>query len=147
MRQRNWNHAASLSIASFGLVLLLCFSFMGPTGSGTIAAAQTNPKCSVDIAPGNETPCTLIKDNDERMAWYNLSSHDGSVRFKHNDNPFSSRDCWDVPANTPQDHGVPSGKIKTNAHKKDYISYTYGVTCDKNPPSDAVRATPKVTIQ
>lgn len=147
MRQRNWNHAASLPIASFGLVFLLCFPFMSPSGSGTMAAPQTNAICKVDIAPGKETPCTLSKDNDERMAWYNSSSQVGSVRFKPNDNPFSSRHCWDVPANTLQDSPVPSGKIKAHALKKDYTSYTYGVTCNENPPSDDVRATPKVTIQ
>ena len=147
MRQRNWNRAALLSIASFGLVFLLCFSFMSPAGSGVMAAPQTNPKCEVDIAAGKETDCTLTDDKDERMVWYNSSSHDRSVRFKPNDNPFSGHHCWNVPRNTPADRGVPSGKIKAHASKKDYTSYTYDVPCSINPPDDAIRGTPKVTIQ
>jgi hypothetical protein len=81
------------------------------------------------------------------MVWYNTSSHNRSVRFAANDDPFSSSHCWDVPANTLADPGVPSGKIRAHAPKKDYTSYTYDVPCSRKPSSDAVRGTPKVTIQ
>jgi hypothetical protein len=149
MRRRNWNHAAMLSIAFFGLIFLLGSTFMSPAGSAAMEESQTDAKCKVNVAAGKETPCILIKDSDERIVWYNSSPQDRSVRFKRNDNPFSSSNmhCWDVPAQTPEDHGVSPGKIDANAHRKDYTSYTHDGPCSRNPPSDRERGTPKVTIQ
>jgi hypothetical protein len=148
MRQRTRDHAALISITCFGLLFLFCCSLMNSARSGAIEVLQTSgTTCKVDIANGKEKDCILHIANDDRIAWYNSSSHDRSVRFKPNDNPFGGKHCWDVPANTPQDPGVPSGKIKANALKKDYTSSTYDVPCGTNPPSDAIRGTPKVTIQ
>jgi len=142
MRQRCRLHAALLSMICFGTMFMLCATFASPAGSRPIPAVRT-PKCTIEIAPGQETDCTLIKANHEWILWSNSSSKPRSIHFKSDDNPFTERRCWDIDPGARE----RSGPIALNAAPKAYVSYTSGVPCASNPPSDANRGTSKVIIQ
>jgi len=142
MRQRSRLHAALLSMTCFGTMFMFCAAFASPAGSGAIPAVRT-PKCTIEIAAGQESDCTLIKANHEWILWSNSSSKPRSIHFKSDDNPFTERGCWDIDPGARE----RSGPIALNAALKAYVSYTSGVPCASNPPSDANRGTSKVIIQ
>ena len=137
MRQRTWLHAAPLSLLCFGLLM-----FVFNTSKASPSPVRT-PKCTVDIADGKTSDCTLIKAKDEWILWSNSSPTSRSIHFKPNDNPFMEKSCWDV------DPGARarSGPIARTATPKTYISYASGVPCASTPPSDANRSAPKVIVE
>src|SRR5580704_18817608 len=111
-----------------------------PAGSGAVPAVRT-PKCTIDMAQGKESDCTLIKANHEWILWSNTTSKPRSIHFKSDDNPFSEGSCRDVGAGARE----RSGPIGLNATPKTYVSYISSVPCAANPPSVANRDTSKVT--
>jgi hypothetical protein len=142
MRQRTWLHAILLSSACFGTMFMFRVSIASPAGSSAIAAVRT-PKCTIEIAPGQESDCTLIKANHEWILWSNSSSKLRSIHFKSDDNPFTESSCWDIEPGAR----ARSGPVALNAVPRAYVSYTSGVPCASNPPSDTSRGTSKVIIQ
>jgi|ERR1700683_5403271 len=149
MRQHTGVNAFLLSIACLGLMVLLVPAFRSSASSGAKQTTPTVYKCQVDIAAGKETDCPLKRDNDERLIWYNSSPTQArSVRFTPNNFPFKGHKyCWDVPARTTADHGVPSPHINPNTPKQDYISDTADADCAHVLSADDIRGTPKVIIQ
>jgi hypothetical protein len=149
MRQLIGVNASLLSVACLGLMFLLGSAFRSSASSGAKQTAPTDYKCKVDIANGKEKDCPLVRDKDERLIWYNSSPTQArSVRFTPNDFPFKGHKyCWDVPAGTPADHGVPSPHINPNTPKHDYTSNTADADCAHRLSSDDIRGTPKVIIQ
>jgi hypothetical protein len=131
MRQLSWVHAVVLSIACFGLVFVFCTSVATPAGSTPPPPVRT-AKCTIDIAAGKESDCTLIKANHEWILWSNSSSSPRSVHFKSDGNPFAESSCSDVGAGAR----ARSGPIALNAAPRTYVAFTSDVACDSNPPSD-----------
>src|SRR5271156_6510245 len=82
-------------LACFGLVFMFCALIASPARSKSAGAVRT-AKCTVDIADGKESDCTLIKANDEWILWMNSSTNPRSVHFKSDENPFTEKSCWDV---------------------------------------------------
>jgi hypothetical protein len=140
--QQSRLRAILLSITSLGLMFMFCASTGSPAGSGSAPAVRT-PKCTIDIADGRESDCTLIKKNDEWILWMNSSSRPRSIHFKSDDNPFTEKSCWDVGVGARD----RSGPVALNAASKAYVAYTSDIPCDSNPPSNANRGTPKVIVQ
>jgi hypothetical protein len=140
MEQRSCIHAALVSIVCFGLTLAFCAPTATPASSRTTAAVRT-AKCTVDIASGKESDCTLIKAKDEWILWMNSSSKTRSVHFKSDDNPFTESSCWNVEPGAR----ARSGPVALSAAAKTYVSYTSDVPCGSNPPSDSGAA--KVIVQ
>jgi hypothetical protein len=124
------------------MMVLFNMAVASPAGSGAIPAVRT-PKCTIDMAEGKESDCTLIKANHEWILWSNTTSKPRSIHFKSDDNPFSEGSCRDVSAGARE----RSGPIAPNAVPKAYVSYISSVPCAANPPSVASRDTSKVTIQ
>jgi hypothetical protein len=142
MKKHTLLDAALLAMACFGMMALLHTTIGSPTGSGAVPAVRT-PKCTIDMAEGKATDCTLIKAKYEWILWSNTTSKPRSIHFKSDHNPFSERSCWDVGAGARE----RSGPIALNAVPKTYVSYLSGVPCSANPPSTANRSTSKVIIQ
>ena len=140
MRERSRLRAVVLSIASFGLMFVFCTWIATPAGSGALPPVRT-AKCTIDIAAGKESDCTLIKANHEWILWSNSSSSPRSVHFKSDGNPFAESSCADV----GPDARARSGPIALNAIPRTYVAYTSDVACDSNPPSN--HSTLKVTVQ
>jgi hypothetical protein len=142
MKQRRWLSAILVSIAWFGLTLVFGAPIESRAGSSPAPPVRT-PKCTIDIANGKESDCTLIKKNDEWILWMNSSSGPRSVHFKSDDNPFTEASCWDVAVGAR----ARSGPVALNAALKTYVAYTSDVACNSNPPSNASRGTAKVSVQ
>lgn len=129
-------------LTCFGLVLMFLTSTTIPARSSSAGAVRT-AKCTVDIADGKESDCTLVKANDEWILWMNSSSATRSIHFTADGNPFTEKSCWDVAAGAR----ARSGPIALNAVSKTYVAYTSDVPCASNPPSSSNRGTPKVIVQ
>lgn len=142
MRKHAWLNATLLAITCFGMMVLFHTTVAGSAGLGVVPAVRT-PKCTIDMAEGKESDCTLIKANHEWILWSNTTSKPRSIHFKSGDSPFSEGSCWDVGAGARE----RSGPIALNAAPKTYVSYISSVPCVANPPSVATRGTSKVTIQ
>jgi hypothetical protein len=142
MMRRGWLCTVVFSISCFGLALISGVSTASPAGRGSAPAVRT-AKCTIDIADGKESDCTLIKKNDEWILWMNSSSNPRSVHFKSDENPFTEASCWDVASGAR----ARSGPIALNAALKTYVAHTSDVPCASNPPPNASRGTSKVTIQ
>jgi hypothetical protein len=142
MRQPSRFLAALLSTACFGLVFAFVASLASTAGSSALPPVRT-AKCTIDIAAGKASNCTLIKANHEWILWSNSAATSRSIHFKTDANPFSESSCADV----GPDARARSGPIALNAAPKVYVAYTSDISCDSNPPSDPVRGTVKVTIQ
>jgi hypothetical protein len=142
MRQRNRFLAALLSTACFGLVFAFAAALASPAGSSALPPVRT-AKCTIDIAAGKQSNCTLIKANHEWILWSNSAATSRSIHFKTDANPFSESSCSDV----GPDARARSGPIALNAAPKVYVAYTSDISCDSNPPSDPVRGTVRVTVQ
>jgi hypothetical protein len=140
MGERRWTHATLLSMACFGLILMFCVPRASRADFRAAAAVRT-PKCTVDIASGKESDCTLIKAKDEWILWTNSSSKTRSVHFKSDDNPFTESSCWNVEPGAR----ARSGPIALSAAAKTYVSYTSDVPCGSSPPSDS--GAEKVIVQ
>lgn len=142
MRQRNWLHAALLSITCSGLMFVFVASIARPAGSSALPPVRT-AKCTIDIAAGKESDCTLIKASHEWILWSNSAAKPRSIHFNTDGNPFAEGSCSDV------DPGARarSGPIALNAVPKTYVAYTSDILCDSNPPSSPGRGTIKVTVQ
>jgi hypothetical protein len=136
MGQRYWLRAALLSIPCFGLLFMFGTSLTSHAGSRTA-------KCTVDIADGKGSECTLVKANDEWILWSNSASTPRSLHFKSNENPFMEKSCWDVGAGAR----ARSGPITRAAVPKTYFSYSSDVPCAANPPSDSKQGMSKVIVQ
>jgi len=111
-------------------------------GSSALPPVRT-AKCTIDIAAGKQSNCTLIKANHEWILWSNSAATSRSIHFKTDANPFSESSCADV----GPDARARSGPIALNAAPKVYVAFTSDISCDSNPPSDPVRGTIKVTVQ
>ena len=131
MRERSRLHAVVLSIVCFGLMFVFCTPVATPAGSSALPPVRT-AKCTIDIAAGKESDCTLIKANHEWILWSNSSSSPRSVHFKSDGNPFAESSCSDVDAGAR----ARSGPIALNAAPRTYVAFTSDVACDSNPPSD-----------
>jgi hypothetical protein len=142
MRERRWLHVALPAMACFGVVSLIHMTIASPVGSRAIPAVRT-PKCTIDMAEGKASDCTLIKAKYEWILWSNTTSKPRSIHFKSDDNPFSESSCWDVGAGAR----ARSGPIALNAVPKTYVSYMSSVPCNANPPSTGNHGTSKVIIQ
>jgi hypothetical protein len=141
-QQQSRLHAILASITSLGLILIFCTATANSARSGSAPAVRT-AKCTIDIADGKESDCTLIKANDEWILWMNSASKPRSIHFKSDENPFTEKSCWDVGPGAR----ARSGPIALNAALKAYVGHTSDVPCDSNPPSNANRGTPKVIVQ
>jgi hypothetical protein len=64
MKWRGWLYAIVVSTGSLGLVWLSGASNANPAVPGSPPAVRT-AKCTIDIAGGKESDCTLIKKSDE----------------------------------------------------------------------------------
>jgi hypothetical protein len=124
-------HAVVLSIAFFGLTFVFCTWIATPASSTLLPPVRT-AKCTIDIAAGKESGCTLVKANHEWILWSNSSAGPRSIHFKSDANPFAESSCADV------DPGARarSGPIALSATPRTYVAYTSDVACDSNPPSD-----------
>jgi len=131
MGERSQLHAVVLSITCFGLMFVFCAWIASPAGSSALPPVRT-AKCTIDIAAGKESDCTLIKANHEWILWSNSSSSPRSVHFKSDGNPFAESSCADV----GPDARARSGPIALNATPGAYVAYTSDVACDSNPPSN-----------
>lgn len=140
--QQSWLHAILPSLTCVGLMLAICASTASPAGSGSAPAVRT-AKCTIDIADGKESDCTLVKANDEWILWMNSASNARSIHFKSDENPFTEKSCWDVVPGAR----ARSGPIALNAAPKAYLGHTSDVPCNSNPPSDANRGTLRVIVQ
>ena len=141
MVERRWVYSALVSMACFGLMLAFCIPRASDADSRPAAAVRT-AKCTVDIASGKESDCTLIKAKDEWILWMNSSSKTRSVHFKPDDNPFTENSCWNVEPGAR----ARSGPIALSAAAKTYVSYTSDLPCGSNPPSDG-DGSAKVIVQ
>jgi hypothetical protein len=130
------------SLTCFGMVFMFLASTASPARSRSAGAVRT-AKCTVDIADGKESDCTLIKANDEWILWMNSSSAPRSVHFTSDGNPFTGKSCWDLGAGAR----ARSGPIALNAASKTYVAHTSDVPCASNPPSNANRGSAKVIVQ
>jgi hypothetical protein len=122
----------------------LAFEIGTPTAShaGSRAGAPVRtPQCTVDIASGEESDCTLVKAKDQWILWMNSSAKLRSIHFKSDDDPFTEKSCWEVMPGARE----RSGPIALNAALKTYVSYTSDVPCGSNPPSNGGVA--KVVVQ
>ena len=142
MSERNWLHATLLSMICVGMMFRFGTPIASPVGSRAITPTRT-AKCTIDIADGKGSDCTLIKANHEWILWSNSSSRPRSVHFKSDDNTFTERSCWDIEAGAR----ARSGPIALNAVPKAYVFYVSGTACDSNPPSNTNRGTSKVIVQ
>jgi hypothetical protein len=141
-KQQRCLHAILPALSFALLMLVFCASTASPAGSGPAPAVRT-AKCTIDIADGKESDCTLVKANDEWILWMNSASNNRSIHFKADDNPFTEKSCWDVQAGAR----ARSGPIALNAASKAYVGHTSDVPCNSDPPSPANRGTPKVIVQ
>jgi hypothetical protein len=141
MRERNRLPATLLSIKCFGLMFVFCMSVASPAAPAAVTPVRT-AKCTIDVANGKGSDCTLIKAKDEWILWSNSASKPRSVHFKSNDNPFMEKSCWDVGV----DARARSGPVARTAGPKAYVAYTSDVPCDSKPP-DTSRSTLKVIVQ
>lgn len=141
-KEQSWLHAILRSLTCAGLMLMFCASIASSARSGSAPAVRT-PKCTIDIADGKESDCTLIKANDEWILWMNSAPSTRSIHFKSDDNPFTEKNCWDVQAGAR----ARSGPIALNAASKTYVGHTSDVPCSSNPPSNANRGATKVIVQ
>src|SRR5271168_791062 len=130
------------SIICFGLIFIFCASNASPARSGSAPAVRT-AKCTIDVADGKESDCTLIKASDEWILWMNSSSKPRSIHFKSDDSPFAEKSCWDVAPGAR----ARSGPVALTAALKAYVAHTSDVPCDSNPPSNTNRGTSKVIVQ
>ncbi len=130
MEQRTWLHVVASSIICFGLIFVFGSLTAGRAGSRTASAVRT-AKCTIDIADGKESDCTLIKANDEWILWMNSSSTPRSVHFKSDENPFSENSCWDVAPGAR----ARSGPAALSAKAKAYVAHTSDLRCGSNFPS------------
>jgi hypothetical protein len=140
--RKDWLPGILALISCLGCMFLFCPSIASPAGSGSASAVRT-PKCTIDIAAGKESDCSLIKANDEWVLWMNSSSVPRSVHFKSDDNPFTEASCWDVAAGAR----ARSGPVALHAALKAYVGYTSDVPCHSNPPSGTDRGSPRVIVQ
>jgi hypothetical protein len=131
-------------IVLFMICAGLAFQIGAPAAShpGSRAGAPVRtPQCTVDIASGKESDCTLVKAKYEWILWMNSASVLRSIHFKSDDNPFTEASCWEVRPGARE----RSGPIALNAALKTYVSYTSDVACGSNPPSNGGVA--KVVVQ
>ena len=142
MGERSQLHAVVLSIMCFGLMFVFCASVATPAGSSALPPVRT-AKCTIDVADGKESDCTLIKASDEWILWMNSSSKPRSIHFNSDDNPFTEKSCWDVAPGAR----ARSGPVALTAALKAYVAHTSDVPCDSNPPSNTNRGTSKVIVQ
>ncbi len=142
MRQRRRFLPALLLTACFGLVFAFAVSLARPVASSALPPVRT-AKCTIDIAAGKESNCTLIKANHEWILWSNSGASPRSIHFKTDANPFSESSCADVAPGAR----ARSGPLALNAAPKVYVAFTSDISCDSNPPSDPIRGTIKVTVQ
>ncbi|HXO04731.1 MAG TPA: hypothetical protein VN884_03760 [Candidatus Sulfotelmatobacter sp.] len=142
MRQRDWLPATLLSIACCGMAFVFCASIASPIGTTAMPPVRT-AKCTIDIAAGKESDCTLIKASHEWILWSNSAPTSRSIHFKSDGNPFAESSCADVGPGAR----ARSGPIALNAIPKTYVAYASDVACDSNPPSDSNHDTLKVIIQ
>jgi hypothetical protein len=142
MEMRRWLQLILVSITCFGLVCMFHTSAASPARPGSAPAVRT-PKCTIDIADGKESDCTLVKKNDEWILWMNSGPRPRSVHFKSDDNPFTEASCWDVAVGAR----ARSGPIALTAALKTYIAHTSDAPCSSNPPSNTNRGTTKITVQ
>jgi hypothetical protein len=143
MIRPSWLHTTKLrSMTCFGFVLAFCASIASPESSRATPPVRT-AKCTIDIAAGKESDCTLVKANHEWILWSNSAATPRSIHFNTDGNPFAERSCVDI------DPGARarSGPIALNAALKAYVAYTSDVACDSNPPSNPNHGTLKVTVQ
>jgi hypothetical protein len=142
MRQQSRLHATLLSMSCLGLLSAFCASIGSPVGSTAMPPVRT-AKCTIDIAAGKESDCTLVKASHEWILWSNSDATARSIHFKSDGNPFAESSCSDVAPGAR----ARSGPIALNAAPKTYVAYTSDVLCDSNPPSEPNRGTLKVIIQ
>jgi hypothetical protein len=140
MKTRIPLHAILLALIFFGMMFISYTIIARPSPA---TAAVRTAKCTIEIAEGQQSDCTLVKANHEWILWSNSSSGPRSVHFKPDDNPFTEQSCWDIVAGAR----ARSGPIALDAAPKTYVAYTSGTACATNPPSTATRGTSKVTIQ
>jgi hypothetical protein len=144
MRRPSRLHAKKnlLSMTCLGFLFAFCASTVSPGSSRAMPPVRT-AKCTIDIAAGKESDCTLIKANQEWILWSNSAATPRSIHFNTDGNPFAERSCTDI------DPGARarSGPIALNAAPKTYVAYTSDVACDSNPPSDQNHGTLKVTVK
>lgn len=141
-RQRSFLQAGVLSAACFGLMFSFLVSTAAPARSSAISPVRT-AKCTIDIAAGKQTNCTLVKANHEWILWSNSGATPRSIHFTTDANPFSESSCTDI----GPDARARSGPIALNANPKTYVAYTSDVACDSNPPSHPDQGALKVIVQ
>src|ERR1700735_1094273 len=144
MRRSSRLHAKKnfLSMTCLGFLFAFCASTVSPGSSRATPPVRT-AKCTIDIAAGKESDCTLIKARHEWILWSNSSTTSRSIHFKSDGNPLAESSCADVGPGAR----ARSGPIALNAMPKAYIAYASDVACDSNPPSDSNHDTLKVIIQ
>ena len=140
MRHPNSLGGIVFSITCFLSTFILFGSIASPAGSGVLPPVRS-AKCTIDIAAGKESDCTLVKASHEWILWSNSGAAPRSIHFKTDGNPFAEASCSDV----APDARARSGPIALNAAPKTYVAYTSEVACDSNPPS--THSTLKVTVQ
>jgi hypothetical protein len=143
MRERGWFLANLLLATGFSLLFVFCASIAVSAGPKAMPAVRNAPKCTIDIADGKQSDCTLVHANHEWILWSNSAAKPRSVHFKSNENPFTETSCWDV---APGARGR-SGPTSLSAALKTYLAYTSDAPCAANPPSDSSRGIIKVTVQ
>jgi hypothetical protein len=131
MDRRRRIQASLRWIGYFGLMCVFCALIANRAGSTSPPAVRT-AKCTIDIADGKGSDCTLIKANDEWILWMNSSSAPRSVHFKSDNNPFTEKSCWDVEAGAR----ARSGPIALNAPAATYVAYAADAVCGSNPTSN-----------
>jgi hypothetical protein len=141
-RLRSLLRAGLLSAACFGLIFAFCVAIVAPATPSAIPPVRT-AKCTIDIAAGKQTNCTLVKANHEWILWSNSGATPRSIHFTTEANPFSESSCTDV----GPDARARSGPIALNAAPKTYVAYTSDVACDSNPPSNPDQGALKVIVQ
>ncbi|HWZ53259.1 MAG TPA: hypothetical protein VNV84_00785 [Candidatus Acidoferrales bacterium] len=143
MQNRRGLPSILLSIACFALLSIFCASIASHAASTAIAPPTREPKCTIDLADGKGSDCTLAKANHEWILWSNSAPKLRSIHFKPDENPFTEKNCWEVEPGAR----ARSGPIALQAAAKVYIAYTSDVPCAANPPSNPNRGTLRVAVQ
>lgn len=142
MQNRRGLPAILLSRTCFLFLFTFCASNASHARSTAIPPTR-EPKCTIDLADGKGSDCTLAKANHEWILWSSSAQKPRSVHFKPDDNPFTEKSCRDVEPGAR----ARSRPIGLNAPAKTYVGYTSDAACASNPPSNANRGTLSLAVQ